>query len=390
MSDRPSVPHRHPAPGAPRATVLRSLSTILLLAGVAGCGRGGDGGTDLQARPAGSGAGGAGAERTVPVAAEIARTGDLQVSIRGSTTLEAREAIEVVPRQSGLVAAILVEEGDRVRAGTPLARLDDEELRLQLERTEARTREVSNRLARSRSLAAQQIVPAQEVENLASDSAIAAADLELARLAVRNAEIVSPIDGVVTHRYIQRGQQVGGSQPAFGVAAVDRLEARIQLPERDARRVEPGQAARILLEEGGSPLATGRVERIRPVVDAQSGTVQVTVAIDPDGVGSLRAGQFVNVDIVTDILSHRITLPRTAVLMDGARPRVFVVEGGRAVERTVALGHAQGSRVEITSGIEVGDTVVVVGQDNLRPEVPVRLMEVAGESGSGPSGNAGR
>jgi len=350
---------------------------------LSGCGQGGEPGSDLQAAP---GAGSA-AERSIPVVGEIASTGDLQVTIRGSTTLRAREAVEVVPRQSGIVAALLVEEGDRVRAGAVLARLDDEELRLQAQRTQARMLDVTNRLARTRSLAAQQIVPTQEVENLISDSTVAAADLELAQLSVRNAQITSPIDGIVTHRYIQRGQQVGGSQAVFEVADIDNLEARINIPERDASRVSVGQRARLLREEGGAPLATGVVERIRPVVDATSGTVQVTVSVATSRDDArLNPGQFVNVDIVTEVLSDRVTLPRTAVLMDGARPRVYVVEGTRAVERVVTLGHAQGSRVEITSGVTVGDTVVVVGQDNLRPDAPVQLMEVttgAGTAGAG-------
>lgn len=361
------------------------LAIALLPAWLSGCGQGSEPGTGLQAAPGGSSA----AERSIPVIGEIAGAGDLQLTIRGSTTLRARESVEVVPRQSGIVAALLVEEGDRVRAGQVLARLDDEEWRLQAQRTEARTLDVANRLARTRSLAAQQIVSTQEVDNLISDSTVAAADLELAELSVRNARITSPIDGIVTHRYLQRGQQVGGSQAVFEVADVDNLEARINIPERDATRVSVGQSARLLREEGGAALATGVVDRIRPVVDATSGTVQVTVSVAASRDDArLNPGQFVNVDIVTDVLSDRVTLPRTAVLMDGARPRVYVIEGTRAVERIVTLGHAQASRVEVTSGVAVGDTVVVVGQDNLRPDAPIQLMEVTGGAGAPPASDA--
>jgi hypothetical protein len=132
------------------------------------------------------------------------------------------------------------------------------------------------------------------------------------------------------------------------------------------------------------------VERIRPVVDPGSGTVQVTISVSAREDARLRPGQFVNVDIVTETLEDRITLPRTAVLMDGAAPRVFVVQEGRAVEREVSLGYSRGDRVEIASGLQPGDTVVVVGQDNLRPDAPVRLMELTECRWRGPRGEARR
>jgi RND family efflux transporter MFP subunit len=209
---------------------------------------------------------------------------------------------------------------------------------------------------------------------------VAAADVGLARLRVENAYIRAPFRGTVTHRYVERGQQVTAATAAFGLADLDRLEAQVAVPEREAARVVVGQLARIIMQEGAPPVATGRVERIRPVVDAESGTVQVTVSVAADG-GEviLRPGQFVNVDLVTEVLPSRITLPRTAVLVDGAAPRVYLVQDNVAIEREVTLGFSRGDRVEIRTGLQPGDTVVVVGQDNLRPQAPVRVMQRDGQ-----------
>lgn len=344
-----------------------------------------DGSGDAQAREARP------ASRAIPVSARIATSGELRVTLRGSTNLQARDAVQVIPRQSGLVDQIFVEEGARVQPGEVLAQLEDEQWELQARQAEAQARASADAVVRARALAQQELISPAEVEALVSDSAVARAQLALANLALRNARITSPIGGVVTHRFIERGQEITTSSPAFAVADVDNLEARVAIPEREAARVQVGQEARILVGEGGIPLATGRVQRVRPVVDPESGTVEVTVAIPPDAGRSLRAGQFVNVDIVTDLLSDRITLPRTAVLVDGATPHVFVVEDGRAVERAVVLGYSRGDEVQIESGVEEGDTVVVVGQDNLRPDVPVRLMQVDGRQVDAPDGaQAGR
>ena len=364
------------------------ILTVLLLLGLslAACGDdadGGNGNVAMGGGPPGGGPGG-GSERAIPISARVAQTGDLEVTLRNSTNLRARETVDVVPQQGGVVSAILVEEGRRVAEGDVLAQLDDREFSLQVEQSEARLKAAEDAVERARALQDLELISQEEVERLASDAEIARADLGLARLRVENARIVSPINGTVTHRYIERGQQVSTANPAFGVADLDQLEARLAIPERESSRVVVGQTARILLEEGGSSVAQGRVERIRPVVDAASGTVQVTVSVGArSGDVPLRPGQFVNVDLVTETLSDRITLPRTAVLVDGAAPRIFLVREGRAVEVEVELGYSRGDRVEIRSGLQPGDTVVVVGQDNLRPDAAVRMMQLDGQPVSG-------
>jgi membrane fusion protein, multidrug efflux system len=381
MTERHPSDARAPRPG------IRLLGVVALSAAVAVLGacsdvseaRPGNNGPQGGPGRAMGGPGGPGGERAIPVSARIAQAGPLEITLRASTTLRAREQVEVVPKQSGLVARIRVEEGDRVSEGQLLAQLDDEEWRLQLQQTEARTQSALDAVERARALREFGLVPEQEVERLASDARVAESELALARLRVQNAGVRAPIAGTVTRRFIERGQQVGTQTPAFELADLDNLEAHLAIPERDAGRVEVGQIGRVVQQEGMPAIAEGRVDRIRPVVDPQSGTVRVTVTIPVDPADRLlRPGQFVNVDLVTETLQDRITLPRTAVVVDGAAPRVFIVQEGRAVEREVTLGYSRGDRVEIEAGLEAGDTVVIVGQDNLRSAVPVRLMELDG------------
>ncbi len=388
-----TVHHRHDHPSGRRArtaSAVRAAAAALLLAGaLSACGSGED--AEAAARPqgpggpGGPGAGAGAGARATPVTARVVETGDLEVTLRGSTNLQARERIDLVPKQAGVVMEVLVEEGDRVQAGQVLARLDDEEWRLQAEQSDARAtaaREAANRASRLQEM---DLVSEQEVERLVSEARVAEAEVGLARLRVENASLRAPFAGTVTHRYIERGQQVNTTNPAFGLADLDRLEALVAIPEREASRVVVGQVVRILLQEGAEPVANGVVERIRPVVDAASGTVQVTVTVPAaSGGATLRPGQFVNVDVVTETLTGRITLPRTSVLVDGAAPRVFVVQDGQAMEQEVTLGYSRGDRVEIQTGVSAGDTVVIVGQDNLRNGASVRIMELLGAAAEQP------
>jgi membrane fusion protein, multidrug efflux system len=353
------------------------LGAILGLAVAVGCGGESQPKTGGAAAPGGPLAMGGTADRAIPVGVEVAGQTDLQVTLRGSTNLRARQQVEVLPKQGGVIARILVEEGAGVRQGQPLAVLDDAEWRLQARQSSARAQAARDALARGLALQERGLLADQEVERLRSDAEVASADAALAELRVQNATIVSPLAGVVTHRNIEQGQMVGTNTPAFTVADVTRLEADVGVPEREAARVQVGQPVRIRFEGLGGGVM-GRVARIRPVVDPTSGTVQVTVEVDPQQAGGLRAGQFVNVDIVTEVLAGRLALPRTAVLVDGPTPRVYRVLAGFAEEVPVEIGGSHGERVEIRSGIQRGDSIIVVGQDNLRPGAGVMVMEVDG------------
>lgn len=371
--------------GRPFLVAAMAGATMLFAAGCEGSGEGaGEAMARAPGGPPGAGGPPGGAARATPVSVQVVQPGDLEVTLRASTNLRAREQVDVLPKQGGILAQILVEEGARVSEGQALARLDDAEWVLQAEQSDARAQSAKDAVERARALAAMDLVAEQEVERLVSEARVAEADLGLARLRVENAVIRAPFGGTVTHRYVERGQQVTTAAAAFGLADLDRLEALVAIPEREAGRVQVGQVARIILQEGAAPVANGRVERIRPVVDAASGTVQVTVTVAANtGQVALRPGQFVNVDVVTETLEDRITLPRTAVLVDGAAPRVFVIEGNVAIEREVTLGYARGDQVEIRTGVAPGDTVVIVGQDNLRPMAPVRVMQRDGQPVTG-------
>lgn len=358
----------------------RGWGRLLAVAGIsmlAACGGETEGGPGAQGRPGGPMAMGGAAERATPVAVQVMKPNNLQVTLRGSTNLRARSQVEVLPKQGGVVARILVEEGTPVRQGQPLAVLDSEEWALQARQTSARAQAARDALDRGIALQGQGLLADQEVESLRSNAEVASADAALAELRVSNATIVAPLAGVVTHRQIEQGQLVGTNTAAFTVADVSRLEADVGIPEREAARVRVDQPVRIS-GEGMAGSVTGRVARIRPVVDPGSGTVQVTVEANPGQDSQLRAGQFVNLDIVTEVLEGRLALPRTSLVLDGPVPRAFRVVDGRAEELTITMGSSHGERVEILSGITPGDTIVVVGQHNLRNGLPVSIMEIDG------------
>ncbi|MEO1087083.1 MAG: efflux RND transporter periplasmic adaptor subunit, partial [Acidobacteriota bacterium] len=180
----------------------------------------------------------------------------------------------------------------------------------------------------------------------------------------------------------------------------DPLLAPIQVPERHLQRLRPGQDARLTVEAFGDKPFKASVLRIRPVVDATSGTIEVTLEVQ--GEGLLRPGMFSAVELEMERSSDAVIAPKVALTLDSLMPTVFVAVDGEdggvvAARRQLELGLRNDRELEVLSGLEVGERVVVVGQDGLADGTPLEIdgAPAAGAPagfgpGSGPPGRSGQ
>jgi multidrug efflux pump subunit AcrA (membrane-fusion protein) len=243
--------------------------------------------------------------------------------------------------------------------------------------------------------------------------------------------ITSPIAGTVSVRDLRVGE-VAGPRRAFQVVDMGRLRVIVRLPEKDLARIREGLAVQLAGAYDEEARATGKVLRVSPVVDAGTGTVRVTVAVDP-GQTALRPGQFVKVRVEVDRHSGVLTIPRRALDWEDGEPVAWTVveakkrkkgeddkedkegedgedkepgapeepglleglfggeeEGEGAEPRKdpwegiprreakrlpLEIGYQDPDRVEVLKGMEAGEQVVVLGHNNLREGSPVRLPD---------------
>ena len=147
--------------------------------------------------------------------------------------------------------------------------------------------------------------------------------------------------------------------------------------QRDLFRFVIGQGAELSLDAYPGEAYSASVLRISPRVDAKSGTIKVTLAVD-DQSGNLRPGMFARARIVYEIHENTLLIPAVAILAEDEEASVFVVEDGIAKRRMVTTGLESGARIEVTSGLEGSEQVIVVGQSALRDGTPVSWQEDAG------------
>lgn len=321
--------------------------------------------------------------------------------------LRAVDSAFVKARVAGELQSLLVREGDTVKAGQRIGQLDPAELQWRLkqaEQTAVSTRtqyDIARRaLENNRALVAQGFISPTGLETSVSNEAGARASyeattaaVELARKALADATLTSPIAGVVAQRLAQPGERVAVDAKVIEVVDLSRIELEAALAPEDVGGVRTGQTATLSVDGLDAP-ATARVVRINP--SAQAGSRAVTVYLAVQGQAGLRQGLFARGAID---LQRRAALvvPLSAVRVDQAQPYVLAVVDGKVAQRTVTLGArgeagfdapvgghpndggpaaapaAAESAVEITAGIGAGAVVLRGSVGALRDGTAVSL-----------------
>ncbi|HEY1908692.1 MAG TPA: efflux RND transporter periplasmic adaptor subunit [Myxococcaceae bacterium] len=298
----------------------------------------------------------------------------------------------------GRLAEVRVAEGDPVRKGQILARVDPTPLRDAVRQAEAslsqaRAQELNARahLQRAAELFDAGAGPRKDLEDAeaAQASAQAArrtaeASLSLAQNQTQRGEIISPLDGVVAHVLAAPGEPMDGTgKPIIEVDQPDVLELRGELAPGPASRIHPDAVSRVRAA-GVGQIRAGRVRAVSPAVDPNTGLVTVRVEVDNHD-GAFKVGVAGEADVVVAVKAGALSVPAAALLSaggeGGARAVNVVDPEGRVGRRTVDVGAVADGWAEIRSGLTAGQPVVVGGTYAL-PE-GTRVVGTTRDGGTG-------
>jgi len=317
----------------------------------------------------------------VPVEVQPLKRAEMVAVYSGTAPIEAHEEAMVVAKVSGEVRQIFVEEGDTVRSGQVLARLDGDRLRLTLAQTEANLRKLERDYKRTLELAEKGLVPKSTAENTKYDLDALRAGYDSARLELSYTEIRAPIGGVISARNIKVGNTISPNDPTFTITDLDPLLAYVHVPEKEFRKIAAGQNAEVVIDALAGQRFTGTISRISPTVDPQTGTFRARVEV-PDPTRRLKPGMFARVNIVYERRADALQLPRTAILDSDGEQSVYIVAGDKAEQRRITTGLANNGWMEIVEGLQGDEKVVVVGQAGLKSGTLVKVVDDIAPAGS--------
>jgi len=321
----------------------------------------------------------AGGAMAVPVAVETVKRGTVVKEIVAGGQLSAVHSVVVAPKISGKVASVPVQLGSRVAASDILFTLDDAEIAAQVRQSEAALAAARARLGvaaynrenaqkqyeRYRQLYEQGAISAdtfdayilklEQARSGEPEAAVEQAEANLAyyRNQLANTVITSPLDGVVAQCGVEVGSMVTPSTQAVTFVG-----------EEHIGKIKEGQEAKVVVPALEDRSFTGVIENLSPAADQKTKAYTVEIGLDNPG-EVLKQGMFAEVRLAVGRSEGALTVPVDALLTRSDGTAVYTVKDGVAKKTRVETGISDGSVVEIKSGLQEGDWVVVVGQQGL-------------------------
>ena len=312
-------------------------------------------------------------ETALPVETHVVGKGEIASYHLANSTMEAEQAVDVYSQVSGLIVDIFVEEGDYVRKGQKLAKVEEVDYAL----VESKQRETYIKLEkdfeRIKKMYADELLSQEEHENYRHNYEQAKIDWEQAKLELERTNVVAPISGVISERVIKEGQRVQVYARLFSIVDMNSIVAKVHIPEKEVSSLRVGQNALITTDSFPDREFAGKIIRISPVIDPSSGTIKVTIGLN-DKQSSLKPGMFVNTKIITEVHTDTVMVPKKAVIYDGGLPVVYRVRENEAEKIILKTGFSNARTMEVLEGLEEGDIIVVVGQTGLRDKSRVKTV----------------
>ena len=306
----------------------------------------------------------------MPVDVDTARQRPVVDAVRATGRIDAIQAVDLRPDEQGRVTALLFREGQFVGKGTPLIKIDDDMLRAQAERAKADRDLAQQQLERMRRLREQNASSPADLERAEASARSASAALAVLELQIARTTVRAPFAGVVGQRFVSAGDYVTTATRLLTLQTVDPQRAVIEVPERHAVRLRPGQTVEFMVAAEPGRTFHARVDFIDPVVQVDSRTIVVkALAPNPDRV--LKPGMFIEARLATATRANATVIPEDAVQPLRTANVVWAVADGKASRRVVQLGARSQGVVEVLSGVEPGELVVVGGLERMAEGMPL-------------------
>jgi RND family efflux transporter MFP subunit len=358
----------------------------------------------LRASRTGDAAGGA-ASPPVPlefVASDLAYVEPAALSrwLPLSGTLRPLNQSTVKAKVSGEIRQVNVREGEPVKAGQPIVRFDTADLEAKLtdrigtlEASRAQLALAEKTREQNRQLLKQKFISQTAYDSAESNLSVTQgtlksneAQVQLARIALRDALVAAPLSGVVAKRHVQPGEKVPFDAPLVTIVDLTQMELQAMVPANDIPELKLGMKVTLSIDGFGERRFTGTIERINPTTEAGTRAILVFIHI-PNDDSALRGGMFGTGRVTLAAGDPVPTLPAIAVRTEAGQNFVWTIEGGKLARRIVTVGKRDDSagRLEIKTALPAGVPILAAPFDNLKIGLPavVRAPVAAGSGSAG-------
>lgn len=295
-------------------------------------------------------------------------------------TLRSENAVVLRPEIAGRIAEIKFAEGQPVKRGELLVRLDDSVVKAQLQQAQANLSLANTQYQRSQTLTQQGFISKQARDEAFNQLKVQQAAVALAQAQLDKTAILAPFDGVIGLRQVSIGDYVSAGTDIAPIESIDPLQVDFRVPEGYVDQIAVGQSLTVRFDALPGESRQGTVKAVNPQVDVGGRSVLVRADV-PNPDGRLRPGIFARVQLMFEN-TQVIVVPETALQSAGPERFLFRVEDGVVRRVVVEIGQRRSGQVEILSGVQQGDQVVVAGLQKIADGTPVRILTLPAAAGT--------
>lgn len=313
---------------------------------------------------------------------------DMIPSLSFNGSLEGQTSAAISAKISGRIEQVLVQEGQQVKAGDPLVKLEAVELANSVRQAADNVRKAQanydlalNDFNRYQTLYDKGAVSEQQLDNAKAKLKTAEADLSSAVANQSSSQqqysygvISSPVDGVIANKSATVGQVVSPGAALMMVQDINQVYAVINVEQKDLGRVKIGQKANVSVDAYPDKVFTGTVDVMNPEAGSGSRMFRTKIKVD-NSADELKPGMFAKIELSTGESMKVLTIPQSAVVQKQGNYYAFVAENSKAVRKQIEIGEVTGNTVTVKSGLQPGEKVVATGVSRLKDGDAIRVTQ---------------
>ncbi len=319
-------------------------------------------------------------EKTVPVNIMTVTSTDLPIVVESVGRVIPNRQVVLSSEVGGVIESFQVDVGDRVTMGQVLAKIDPTDYQLSLAEAKANLIVSQSQLKiaersfqRSKNLLPEKVITHESFENDEAERDSARASLDRARVLVDIAKeklqktvIKAPFKGLIAERMIEKGQTISMGQSMLTLVDLNPMRVKVFLTESDYMHLDPEDPVSVEIEASPGLFFQGKIDRIGIKADDRTNSFDVEILVDNPDL-KLKAGMTARVKLTMDIIRNTILIPQSAILYRQDKNEVFIADLEQMAQaRTIQLGRTEKSMVQILSGLNPGDHLIITGGQYLK------------------------
>lgn len=305
------------------------------------------------------------------VTAHIVKPQTLENNVNTTGTVIANEEVELRSEISGKITGIFFREGSDVHIGDLLVKINDEELKAQLERAKYKLKLLEDREYRQKVLLQREAISREDYDVSLNELNVAKSEVELVEAQINKTEIKAPFSGRIGLKSVSEGSFVTSSTVIATLQNINPIKIDFSVPEKYSVHVHKGDKV-IFSVTGSNDQFTGEIYAIEPKIDPVTRTLKIR-AIYQNKAGRILPGSFADIRLVLTEINNALLIPTQSVIPELKGQSVFLYKNGTAVSKQIETGIRKEETIQVTSGLAEKDTLITSGLLQIKPGMPVEI-----------------